>query len=838
MAGARAAAQAWLARPLRRALRLLLAVLGVAVGVGLLSAVLTQNGSATRGTETAYRALAGRASLEVVARSPLGMPAAVGRRVRRLSAVALAVPSIHDLVGVRARSGNFDLWLVGAGRDARRLGGALGAFSCARGEGLCLSRTVAARLGVGAGDAVTVRSRAGAQRVRVARVLEDGRLHGVARAPIAVAPLALAQRLDGNPGRVQRIAVVPRGGEDAGAALRRVVGPAGDVRSTGFDARAQAQASSLNRNSSSLFAALSLVVGGLLAYASMSLLAAERRREVATLNALGCPAHALLLAVLVEALIVALAGSVLGLALGRAALGSLLPAPDPLMASVFIVDHAARMTPAVMAASVGAGVAATVAAAALPARELVRVPPAEALAGEAGGAQPGAGAAQLAYPSLFAASAIMAAAGATLSLTGKGIVGLGLLVLAGLVAIPVAVPGLARAVRARMPSPGAAPMVGVAEVVAFPSRAAALVAVVALAVCGTTIITGTASDLRTGVARISSSTYSGGAVFVRPVSNGDVFLAQPVDPGVRGSLARAPGVRSLSEWRATFVDWHGRRVLAFSFDPPSRRGEADGRFTGGNPRQAAGALVRDPYAVAVSSDLGGDTATGPGASLAIPTPGGPRRVHVVANVSNYGWAAGAIVINPASAARWWGRGFVSAFELHPRRGVSAARLAARLEPMLRRRGLTASTAAAMRAQARSNAHAQLATVSRIGSLIALAGILAVAAAAMLGVLGRARRIASLRTIGMSARQVAGATGAELACVVLIGAAVGLAIGVAGRALAVHYLASSISLPVSLYVSWQQFARPVALVALIAGVATVMAVRASLQLPLRRALDER
>jgi putative ABC transport system permease protein len=825
--------------------RLLLAVLGVAVGVGLLSAVLSQNGSTTRGAEDAYKRLAGRARVEVVARSPLGMPVSVERRVLRSRSVALAVPTVHDLVGVETGRGRFDLWLIGATSDAEQLGGAPATFARAGAErrgggsaggGLVVSRAIATRLGVGAGDRVTVRSRVGIRRARVGAVLPDERLGDVADAPIVAAPLALAQRLDGNPGRIQRIAVVPRGSaDDTRAELRRLIGDrVADVRGADFDASAQAQASSLIRNSSSLFAALSLVVGALLAYASMSLIAAERRREVATLNALGCSSRALLVAVLAEALLVGLAGSVLGVALGRAALGGLLPAPDPLLASVFIVERTARMTPGVVALSVAAGVAATLAAAAVPARELVRVPPAEALVGEGtAAASPGRLTGSV---WLVAAPIVLALAGAALSLAGQAIVGVGLLVFAGLLAIPAAVPVVARAIRARLRSPGGAPLVGITEIVAFPSRASALVAVVTLAVCGTTIIAGTASDLSTGVGRLGGSTYKGAAVFVRPDSEGNVFLTQPIDPRLRSTLERRPKVGSISEWRASFISWNGRRILAFGFDPDQR--DSPSGFTRGDGRRAAKALTTDPAAVAVSSDLGGGASPRPGSRLTVPTPVGPRHVRVVANISNYGWAAGAIVFNPASLARWWGRDFVTALKLQPEPGVGPGELARGLEPVLRRRGLTASTSPAMRAQAKSNAEEQLATVSRIGSLIALAGVLAVAAAAMLGVLGRARRITSLRTIGMSSRQVASATFAELACIVLIGALVGLVLGIVGRVLAVHHLATSVSLPVDLYISWPQFVRPVVLVAVIAGVATLLAVRASLRLPLRRALDER
>ncbi|HEX5146561.1 MAG TPA: FtsX-like permease family protein, partial [Conexibacter sp.] len=293
----------WSAGMRRRRLRSLLTVAGIAVGVALSFAVTAQNASVSSGAADTYRTLAGRAQVAVTALGDEGMPMSAVARIRRVRGIARAVPVVEGLVTLRHGSALLDVRLLGVDRGRTR--------------GLRFSPAIAAALGVRAGDRVLVRGASGEHAVRVARPIPRARLGDAANAPIAVASsLPLAQRLTGHPGRVQRVLVAPRRCRDClvdPAALRRAAGRGTVLRTVDAEIRAVEQASALDRSSSSLFAGLSLLVGGLLAYAAMALTMAERRREIAILRALGCGTGALLLVVLADAVLLGALGTALGL---------------------------------------------------------------------------------------------------------------------------------------------------------------------------------------------------------------------------------------------------------------------------------------------------------------------------------------------------------------------------------------------------------------------------------------------------------------------------------------------------------------------------------------------
>ena len=126
-----------------------------------------------------------------------------------------------------------------------------------------------------------------------------------------------------------------------------------------------------------VFAAVSLVVGTYLIVNTFSILVAQRSRELALLRALGASRRQVNLSVLVEAVVVGVAGSTVGLAAGyllalglRALFG----------AFGFDLSRAAfPVNPRTVVASYAVGVLVTVAAAYLPARRAATVPPVAAL---------------------------------------------------------------------------------------------------------------------------------------------------------------------------------------------------------------------------------------------------------------------------------------------------------------------------------------------------------------------------------------------------------------------------------------------------------------------------
>jgi putative ABC transport system permease protein len=831
------ASSVWFSGLSRRPLRVLLTVLGIAAGVMLSFSVAAQNASLTSGAAEVYRELAGRSTLELVALGPEGMGLPVAGRVRRLPGVAAAAPVSEEWVTLRHGERSVNLRLFGVDGHIAALGGALTSDARRIGRsgaaGLYLPPHVASELGAGRGARVEALSRIGATAVDVAGDLPARRLGALADAQTAFAALPLAERLTGGGGRIQRILVVPRGrGGGLVHALQAAGGPGTVVWSTGTEIRAVDQASALDRSSSSLFAALGLAVGGLLAYSAMVLTMAERRREVATMRALGCGLGALLFAVLIDALALGVLGTALGLLGGRLALGWLLPSDNGFLSSAFLLSSRVVVPLSVLALSCAAGVLTTLLAAALPARALARVAPAEALHTAPDAAVIGA---HVPARLLLAPAAVLGIAGVLSTIWGAGELGLLLWVLAGLLTVPAAVPWSARTIHRLLPGTGGAARVGVAEVAGFPARAIATAAVVTLSVSGLVIVNGAVANLESGTARLAASSYPENNLFVTASAREEVFFTQPLATSFRSRLTRLPFLAYARPWRSAFLDWGERRVLAYAFTNGAPRGFRSGELIEGDARRAASALASETSAVAISSDLAAAHGLRIGSRFLLPTPAGPRRVRVVALITNYGWVPGALALNAAAFASWWGAGDVTAYQIGFAPGIDRLAAVRGVRAALAGTGLTTVTSAQMRARAGASARSQLANLQRIGQLIALAGLLAVTAATLAGVLGRIRRMSALRTIGMSLGQVALALVSEIGCIVGIGALLGALVGLVGHALVIHYLSSRFAMAVAFGPSLSQLTATILLSAAIVLAATLVALRWVARAPLAASL---
>ena len=276
-------------------------------------------------------------------------------------------------------------------------------------------------------------------------------------------------------------------------------------------------------------------------------------------------------------------------------------------------------------------------------------------------------------------------------------------------------------------------------------------------------------------------------------------------------------------------------MLAYAFTDGAPRGFRTGELIEGDSRRAASALASDRSAVAISSDLAAAHGLRIGSHFLLPTPAGPRRVRVVALITDYGWVPGALALNAAAFASWWGAGDVTAYQIGFAPGADRLAAVRRVRAALAGTGLTIVTSAQMRARAGASARSQLANLQRIGQLIALAGLLAVTAATLAGVLGRIRRMSALRTIGMSLGQVALALVSEIGCIVGIGALLGALVGLVGHALVIHYLSSRFAMAVAFDPSLSQLTATILLSGAIVLAATLVALRWVTRAPLAASL---
>ncbi len=207
------------------------AVVGIAAGVALLFASQVASESLQGSVAELSHGVVGAASLQLLARDPHGMPAALLTRVRAIQGVRAAAPLLEapaDASGPRASA---SVQLVGADSSLRRLGGALvrhTELEAFAGIGaILLPAPLAAHLGVSRfGQEVTLAVYGRTEHAPLYKQLTAKQIGGLAASPIVVAPLLYAQELTGLAGRVSRILVEPVPGEQAKvrAALARLGG--------------------------------------------------------------------------------------------------------------------------------------------------------------------------------------------------------------------------------------------------------------------------------------------------------------------------------------------------------------------------------------------------------------------------------------------------------------------------------------------------------------------------------------------------------------------------------------------------------------------------------------
>ena len=163
------------------------------------------------------------------------------------------------------------------------------------------------------------------RRYRVSGIVRFGSVDSIGSATITVFDLGTAQRLFGKQGKLDLIRVQAKAGV-SDAEMVRQIRPL--LSSTTQVKSAAAQASSDSKNTQTgvkairyillAFAGIALFVGGFVIANTLAITVAQRMRELATLRTLGASRRQVLSSVVVEAGVVGLIGSIVGLFLGLA----------------------------------------------------------------------------------------------------------------------------------------------------------------------------------------------------------------------------------------------------------------------------------------------------------------------------------------------------------------------------------------------------------------------------------------------------------------------------------------------------------------------------------------
>lgn len=738
-----------------------LSLLGIALGVAVVVSIDLSIDSARRAFVLSNEAVLG-ASTHQLRGGPVGIDEQLYVRLRERLPALRAAPVVegHGAAadGVALRLLGIDVFAEAAFRPRLRdavlaSSERLAAFMTTPGAAL-VSADTAARLGVAVGEQffVTINGRQRALTLTALLATEDA-LATAAMADVIVTDIATAQALLDRMGRLSSVDLRLAPGElDALQALL----PAGvRVERAGSGAElAERMTGAFNLNLVML-GLLAVVVGMFLVYNTVTFSVVQRRALIGALRVIGVTRNQIFALILAEAAVVALvaslAGLVLGVLLAEQLVGLVSRTINDLYFAVSVREL--HVTPMVLAKGALVGLAAALAAAAVPAFEATRVAPRAAMArsstelrmrqrlpwlGVAGGL------------ALLLALLLMGLPGES---TGVGFAALFTLVCGCALLAPGATLLLLRVFQPLTAWLGGwLGRLALRGVAANLSRTAVAIAALTVALSATVGVGVMVDSFRRSVADWLDLTMRADFYVGLPGSPGERAIA----PAIIARISALPGVADLSAGRGVQVLAElsgGERRVELVVLKMARKSYAGFKLLAGDPGRVWPAFDQ-AGAVLVSESLARHEGLAPGAKLRLLGDAGMHGFPVAAVFRDYGSEHGSIVMARTTYERHWDDDTVSTIGVYAAEDadkpqlMAAVRAAVAGEQQLVVRASGAIKKASMEVFDRT--FTVTSVLRALTTIIAFVGILS---ALMALALERGREIAVLRAQGLTPGQV-------------------------------------------------------------------------------------
>jgi putative ABC transport system permease protein len=804
------------------AIQELLAGSGIAVGVALVLGVLVANTSLTGSAGELVHEFAGSARLQLAARSPIGFDERLALESGRLAGVGVAAPVLRENISVVGPKRTDPVQILGVTPSILQLGvlGArtLGGGRVVPGKGLMLPATVAEATGLQVGETATVVAHGETKRIRVDNILTTQPFGALASSPVVVAFLPTAQKLTDMLGKVTQVYIKPLASRESqvAAELTALGGPTLDVEPVDRELTLLDQAAKPNDQSTSLFAAISVMVGFLLALNANLLTVPERRRFVADLRMQGYDWRQVLVLLAFQAIVLGLVASAVGVVLGDFLSHFFLHRVPVYLSTAFPVGSQEILHTKTILAALGCGVLATGLASLAPALDLRSSRPTDAVLRDREGGSETISRETTVKVTLACLASVVLITVMVLTDPDLTIAGGVALALSTLCAIPCLFSMLARVLRwtgERMRS--SALIVVVSELRATTTRAVALAGIAALAVYGSVAIGGARDDLIRGLDSSFGQYLQTADVWVTTGGN-NLGTTNSFAPGTAvADITRQPDVASVRTYQGDLLDVGPRRMWII------------GRPAADYPLIPSTQLVHGDLALAderirgegwgtVSNVFATERHLRVGSRFELPTPSGQAGFRVAAITTNLGWPPGAVILDVRDFRRYWRTSEPTALEVNLRKGVAPAQGRAQvLKALGPRPGLIVQTVEERQNQYALDSRQALEALSQIATLLLIAAALAVASALGAALWQRRARLASLKIQGYDTAQLWRALLLESVVVLGVGCTVGAIFGVYGHSLASRWLRISTGFPAPFEVGLQGVFLTLLLLAIIA-----------------------
>lgn len=650
----------------RHVLRWTLTVAGIALGVAVFVAMHSANQSVFAAFSRTVNRIAGKTQLQVWA-GDFGFPEEVLEKVQSVAGVDVAVPVI-EASAETGLEGQGNLLVLGVDmlgdqslRDYDLESGEEAIIDdplvfLAQPDSIMLSREFAGRNGIRSGDALPMHTMAGEKRFIVRGIMKAG---GMARAfggNLAIMDIYAAQKMFGRGRRFDRIDVGLQQGVDveaARAAISAAVGPGFEVEPP--EARGQHFETMLGQysmmmNISSLFA---LIIGMFIIYNSFAIAVTQRRPEIGILRALGATRAQVRTLFLGESAVAGALGAAAGAAAGVAMARGIAVYAGGYTAQIYGVAQQVddvELSPWLIGAAVALGIATSITAALIPARNAARVDPVQAL-------QKGRYQVLSAGENRFrAVAAALTAAGATACLLfghsrAAFYSGYAMAVVTALLLAPALSLAISRALRWPLkllrPIEGA---LAADSLIQAPRRTSATVAALMLSLA-----------MVIGFAGMARAFYLSVTDWMDAVLNADFFLTGSESIAARtysfpASLAaeieKLPGVEMTQMVRSARVLYRGVPVMVVAAEVEKLSQKVHRKPIAGDEREMF-RLTAAGRGVSVSENFASLRGLGLGDTVELPTPGGVLRLPIVGITADYSDQQGTVMLDRSVYRKWW-----------------------------------------------------------------------------------------------------------------------------------------------------------------------------------------
>ncbi len=771
------------------------AVLGIAVGVALLFASQVSSSSLNGAVSQLNNQLVGSAQVQLKARSYQGVPERLLYEVRRAPGVRVALPILERQINVIGSHGERPALLIGVEPKAMKVSSKFdhrfSAEQLAHVPAIALPAPLDHEIGSGPLEAVRVQVGARFVKTLVGATLGEAEIGGLIRSPIAVTSINYAQRLTKTSDAVTRIFVryEPARASQARAALAALARKWNvSFQPSTFESRLFAVAVSPENKSEQLFSGISALVGFLFALNAMLVTVPSRRKLIEDLYPHGYTSAMIIQILLVNAVALGVLGCALGLILGDVLSIAVFDVTPGYLTFAFPVGSGRVIDWQTVALSAAVAMTAAVVGVMWPIREILWGPqePTWQRSGWRGWWTAGV---------LLIGTMCLAVTTYTLvDDTKAAVIGNITLVIALACLLPFAFHG-AVAVFARMSNILDDVGSGLAESeLDSPSsrvRYLGIAGTAALAVFATVEFGGTQANLTRGLDASIRDTDSSANLWVVPSGGSSLQTTVPFQPINTMRLASLPGVRGVSAYRGSFLDWGERRIWVIGPGSGVERPIPVSEILTGALATATARVRSGGWAV-LSQGLAEEHHLHIGQSFSLPSPRATT-LRLAGTTTNLGWPPGTIIMNAADYARAWGSAAPSAYEIQTSIPAVGERLLVRRA--LAGLGLSVQTAEEREERHYAAARQGLSRLTQIRLLILIAAILAVVAAMTAMISSRREQIATFKCHGLGERALWRSLMWESTVVLAAGCTLGTVFGLYAQLLGSHFLSTVTGFPI-------------------------------------------